>query len=86
VPDATVTRRSFPPVAHHQPPTIPVELVAQRANVLIDLGLERRGDHPPRTLPREIVEPDPTHICPLDREPANILHGVPSCRPTPASV
>ena len=51
--------------------------LGERADVLVDLGLKRRSDHPTRTLPREIIKRDRALILP-DGEPANILHGVPS--------
>jgi RHS repeat-associated protein len=73
-------------VAHHQPLAVLIELIDQRRHVLLDLGLQRRGDHPARTLAREIVQREAGLVGLPDGEPANIHHGVPSCRPTPASV
>ena len=42
------------------------------ADVLVDLGLERRRDHPASALPREIIERDATLVVLPDGEPANI--------------
>ena len=61
-----------PAVADHQPLAVLVDLVHERADVLIDLGLERRRDHPASALPREIIERDPTLVVLPDGEPANI--------------
>ena len=74
-------------VADHQPMPVLVDLIAETLDVLVDLGPQRRRDHPPRALPRELVQRDRDLLVALpDGEPANILHGVPSCRPSPASV
>jgi hypothetical protein len=73
-------------VAPDQAPAALVELLDERSDVLLDLGLERRRDHAPSTLAGELVEPDPLLVLLPDGEPANISHGVPSCRPSPASV
>src|ERR1035437_4739246 len=70
-------------VADHQPLPVPAD---ERADVLIDLGLQRRRDHPTRTLARETIKRDPHRVVLPNGEPANILHGVPSCRSSPASV
>lgn len=74
------------PVAAHQPVSLLVELVDERADVLLDLGLERRRDHPPRALPGQVVERVRDLLVASVVDPANITHGVPSCRPPPASV
>jgi hypothetical protein len=88
VPDPTVTLRSRAwPLRHDQPPAVLVALINQRRDVLIDLRPKRRRDHPPSALPSEIIQRDLQLLVVLpDREPANIHHGVPSCRPSPASV
>jgi hypothetical protein len=58
-------------VTDDQPLVVLIDLVHERADVL--LGLERRGDHPPRALPREVVQREPDLIVALpDGEPANI--------------
>jgi len=75
-----------PPVADDEPLAVPIDLLVERRDVLVDLRLERRDDHPTSALPRKIIQRDPgLNILP-DGKPANILHGVPSCRPSPASV
>jgi hypothetical protein len=52
-----------------------VALVAEPLNVLVDLGPERRGDHPPGALPREVVQRDLDLLVALrDGERANIRH------------
>jgi hypothetical protein len=73
-------------IANHQPLPALIDLLDERADVLVDLRLQRRGDHPASTLPRQIIERDRTLNLLPDGEPANIRHGVPSCRPSPASV
>jgi hypothetical protein len=61
------------PVADHQPLAVLADLVGERAHVLVDLGLERRRDHPTSALPRQLIERDPDPLVLLhDREPANI--------------
>jgi hypothetical protein len=59
-------------VTDDQPLTVLIDLLHERADVLVNLDLERRGDHPPRALPREIIEREPTLIILPDGEPANI--------------
>ena len=59
-------------VADDQPLAILVNLVHERADILLDLGLERRSDHPPRALPSEIIERDRAPSSSHDGEPANI--------------
>jgi hypothetical protein len=56
-----------------------IDLVLVASDVLIGLRAERRGDHPPRPLPRQLVqrERDLSVVLP-DGERANIRHGVPS--------
>jgi len=63
------------------------DLVAEPLDVLVGLRAQSRGDHPPRALPRQLVQRgrDSFNALP-DGEPANIIHGVPSCRLSPASV
>src|SRR5947209_14496813 len=64
-----------------------VDLVAEALDVHTGLGAQRRGDHPPGALPRELIERDRDLLVALPNgKPANIMHGVPSCRPSPASV
>ncbi len=56
-----------------------VEFVAEPLNVIVGLGPECRGDHPPRTLPRQLIKRERDLLIALpDRERANIRHGVPS--------
>jgi hypothetical protein len=45
---------------------------------LLDLGLKRRGDHPPSALPGEIIQRDRRLTSAALIDPANISHGVPS--------
>jgi hypothetical protein len=59
-------------ITDDQPLAVLIDLLRERGNVLLNLGLERRRDHPTRTLTREIIERDPTLIVLPDREPANI--------------
>jgi len=56
-----------------------VELAGEPLDVIGDLGLQRGRDHPPSALPRERIKrrADLNVVLPK-REPANILHGVPS--------
>jgi hypothetical protein len=65
-------------VADHQPLAILANLVHERAHVLVNLGLQRGGDHPTSALPRQIIERAASLVVLPDREPANICHGVPS--------
>ena len=52
-----------------------VELVAEPLDVLVSLRPERRGDHPPRALPRELIKRERDLLVALpDGEPANIRH------------
>jgi hypothetical protein len=74
------------PVAHHQPPAVPVALLDKRRDVLVDLDLKRRRDHPPRALTSQLVQRDRGLLGATPIDPANISHGVPSCRPIPPSV
>src|SRR5215213_6473829 len=73
-------------VAHHQPPAVLAALIGEPLDILADLGLKRGRDHPARPFAREHIERDRDLVVLPDGEPANILHGVPSCRPSPASV
>jgi len=59
-------------IANDQPLAVLAHLIRERRHVVIDLGLERRRDHPASTLPREFVERDATLVVLPDREPANI--------------
>jgi hypothetical protein len=43
-------------VAHHQSPAFLVTLVGKSGDLVIDLGLERLGQHPPNTLTNELVD------------------------------
>jgi hypothetical protein len=43
-------------ITHHQPPAVLIDVVDERADVLLDLRLKRRRDHPARAFPREIVQ------------------------------
>jgi hypothetical protein len=47
------------PVAHDQAPAALVELVDMRRDVGGDLGLQRRGEHPPRTVADDLVDQRP---------------------------
>lgn len=52
---------------------IVVDLVAEALDVLVGLGAQRRGDHPPCALPRELVERECDLLVALpDGKPANI--------------
>jgi hypothetical protein len=73
-------------VANDQALAILVDRIDERRDVLLNLGLQRRGDHPASTLTSQLIQRDRDLIIPRHGEPANIPHGVPSCRPTPASV
>jgi hypothetical protein len=44
------------PIAHNQPPPVLIDLADVRVNVGRDLGLQRRRQHPPGTLPHELVQ------------------------------
>ena len=59
-------------VADDQPLAVLIDLVHKRSDVLINLGLERRADHPTRALTSKIIERDPTLVLLPDGEPANI--------------
>jgi hypothetical protein len=43
-------------VAHHQPPPGLVTLVDEPGDVVVDLGLQRLGQHPPRALTNQLVD------------------------------
>ena len=59
-----------------------VDLVGEPLDVLIRLSAQRRSDHPPSALPRELIQRDRDLLIALpDGERANIHRGVPSCRP-----
>jgi hypothetical protein len=70
-------------VAHDQSLAVLIALLGAPFDVVGNLDLQRSRDHPPRALPREIVERDPDLVVLPDGEPANIVHGVPSCRCLP---
>src|ERR1035438_4488072 len=66
-------------VADHLLVPVPVELVAEPLDVLVGLSPERGGDHPPRALPRQLIQRERDLLVALpSRERANIRHGVPS--------
>ena len=44
------------PVADHQPPAVLVDLVDQARHVRVDLGLQRRGQHPPGALTDDLIQ------------------------------
>lgn len=46
-------------VAHDQPPAAVVELIGVPGNVGGDLGLQRRGEHPPRTVVDDLIDQRP---------------------------
>ena len=55
-PAAVITSRGWcVAVAHHQPAPALVPLASQLGQVGVDLGLQRGGQHPPRTLPHDVV-------------------------------
>jgi len=43
-------------VAHHQPVPGLIELIGQGVDVGVGLGLQRRRQHPPGTLPRDLIQ------------------------------
>ena len=60
-------------VAHDDSMPVLVALVAELLDVLIRLGPQRRGDHPPRALPRQVIQRERDLLVALpDGEPANI--------------
>ena len=60
-------------VADHQPAPILVGLVAEPLDVLVGLSPKRGGDHPPRALPRQVIQRERDLLVALpDGEPANI--------------
>jgi hypothetical protein len=62
-----------PAVADHQPAALLIDLAIERGDVVVDLCLQRRRDHPPSALPSELVESGPDLLAFLpDRERANI--------------
>jgi hypothetical protein len=44
-------------VTHHQPTTPLINLVDEPGQIRLDLGLQRRGQHPPRPLPHDLIQP-----------------------------
>jgi hypothetical protein len=48
------------------------DLLGERGDVLLDLGLQRRRDHPASALPRQIIQRDPALDLLPHGEPANI--------------
>jgi hypothetical protein len=67
-------------VAHDQVPALLVALVGEPLDVLVSLRLKRRGDHPARTVARELVQRDRNLVVLPDGEPANIAM---ACLPSP---
>jgi hypothetical protein len=61
-----------PPIANDKALAVLADLARERRDVVVDLGLERRGDHPASTLPREIIQRDASLAVLPDGEPANI--------------
>ena len=54
---------------------VTVQLIAEPLDVLVSLCLQRGGDHPPRALPRELIERERDLLVALpDGEHANIRH------------
>ena len=53
------------PVAHDKPLGVLIDLIDKRADVLLDLDLQRRGDHPASTLTSERIERRCDLISPL---------------------
>ncbi len=43
-------------IAHHQPTAGLIPLVGQLGYVLTHFGFQSRGEHPPRTLPDDVVQ------------------------------
>jgi hypothetical protein len=43
-------------VAHHQPTTTPVALAGEPGDIGVHLGLQCLGQHPPGTLPHELID------------------------------
>jgi hypothetical protein len=43
-------------VAHHQPAAVLVTLADVAGDVVVDLGLQRLGQHPPGTLTNQLVD------------------------------
>jgi hypothetical protein len=56
--------------ADHQPVSVLVQLVAEALHVLVSLGPERRGDHPPCTLPRQLIQRERDLLVALPDRPA----------------
>ena len=46
-------------VSHHQPVAVLVELVGVRLDIRGDLGLQRRGEHPPRAIAHDLIDQRP---------------------------
>ena len=43
-------------VAHHQPAPVGIALVGEPSDTIIDLGLQRLGEHPPGALTDEVID------------------------------
>src|SRR4051794_16594211 len=55
-------------------PAVFVALLREPLDVVGDLGLQGRRDHPARTLTGEVIERGRDLVAVPDAEPANILH------------
>jgi len=74
-------------VAHHQPTPVLVELIDQRIDIGIGLGLQRGGQHPPGTLPRDLIQQRPRrHIARRHLTRAACLNYLKHGRTFPTSV
>jgi len=74
-------------VAHHQPTPVLVELIDQRIDIGIGLGLQRGGQHPPGTLPRDLIQQRPRrHIARRHLTRAAYLNYLEHGRTFPTSV
>jgi hypothetical protein len=54
--EVNTSRELVGAVAHHQPASVLVALVAELGDVGVHLGLQRLGQHPPRTLADDLVD------------------------------
>jgi hypothetical protein len=61
-------------IAHHQPAPVLVALVGESAAVGVYLGQQRLGQHPPRTLPDELVDHRRRRTRQSDRDAGTIAH------------
>ena len=46
-------------IPHHQPAAVLVPLRGERRDIGVHLGLQRLGQHPPRTLPHDLIDQRP---------------------------